>query len=139
MEVALTAADVYRIVQAKKIAIVLGVEIDNIGNFNMLPAGALQAVIVYNEIKRLYDTGVRYIFPVHIVDNTFGGTGIYNSEFNWANYRESQFPSHLAATKFPGSGNFWSLTCALPGEEIGFQARGGYNSDWGFTASGYPT
>ena len=37
MEVALSAADVKRIVQANKIAVMLGVEIDNIGNFNLQP------------------------------------------------------------------------------------------------------
>lgn len=135
MEVALTAADLHRIVSQQKIAVILGVELDNIGNFNLLPAGVLQPVMIWSEIKRLYDTGVRYIFPIHLTDNTFGGTAFYSSDFNWANYRESQYPSHLAATQVPGVGNFWSVGCAFPGEEIGFQVRGGYDAAWGFASS----
>ena len=81
MEVALNAADIKRIVQANKIAIVLGVEVDNIGNFNKqplasLPDGAAQ-VLISSEIQRLYDQDVRYIFPIHVLDNAFGGTAIY--------------------------------------------------------------
>jgi hypothetical protein len=135
MEVALTAADLHRIVSQQKIAVILGVEIDNIGNFNLLPTGALQPVMIWNEIRRLYETGVRYIFPIHITDNTFGGTAFYSSEFNWASYRESQYPSHLASTNIPGIGNFWSVGCASPGEEISFQVKGGYDAAWGFAAS----
>ena len=37
MEVAMTPADMRRIVAANKLAIVLGIEVDNIGNFNKVP------------------------------------------------------------------------------------------------------
>ena len=127
MEVALNAADVERIVRANKLAIVLGVEIDNIGNFNQLPA--ITPNMVAGEIQRLYNQGVRYIFPIHLTDNVFGGTAIYNNDFNWANYRESLFPSPLLLSpRIPGAGNFWKVECALPpappfpGDEIGFKA-----------------
>ncbi len=56
MEVALGAADVYRIVQQNKVAIVLGVEIDNIGNFNRLPA--IGPGMIEGEIQRLYNQGL---------------------------------------------------------------------------------
>lgn len=103
MEVALGAADIRRIVQANKIAVVLGVEIDNIGNLNTpprisaLPEAAAQ-ILIANEIQRLYDSGVRYVFPIHVIDNAFGGTAIYNNEFNTSNLRES--------------GYYWIITCA---------------------------
>ena len=102
MEVALGAADVKRIVQANKIAVVLGVEIDNIGNFNKqpfatLPIGAVQ-VLIANEIQRLYSMGVRYAFPVHVLDNQFGGTAIYQEGFNTSNLREA--------------GHYWDVECA---------------------------
>ena len=116
MEVALNAADVYRIVQSKRIAIVLGVEVDNIGNFNRLPPGALQSAIIQGEIQRLYNQGVRYIFPVHLTDNVFGDTAIYDPIFNASNLRET--------------GSLWRVECALPpappfpGDEIGFTLGG---------------
>jgi len=127
MEVALSAADVERIVRANKLAIVLGVEIDNIGNFNQFPT--IGPGMVEGEIQRLYNQGVRYIFPIHLTDNVFGGTAIYNNDFNWANYRESLFPSPLLLSpRIPGAGNFWKVECAFPpappfpGDEIGFKA-----------------
>jgi microsomal dipeptidase-like Zn-dependent dipeptidase len=110
MEVALNAADVKRIVQANKIAIVLGVEIDNIGNFNSLPVatmpdGAAQALIS-SEIQRLHDQGVRYIFPIHVLDNTFGGTAIYQGGFNTSNLREA--------------GHYWHVECSVPSDDISY-------------------
>jgi len=119
MEVALTAADVNRIVLANKIAIVLGIEIDNIGNFNQQPAIQQPSIgfgMIAGEIQRLYNQGVRYIFPIHLTDNIFGDTAIYDAKFNFANYRETN--------------QFWTVLCALPpappflGDEIGFKLGG---------------
>jgi microsomal dipeptidase-like Zn-dependent dipeptidase len=111
MEVALTAADLRRIVQSNRIAVVLGVEIDNIGNFNFLPPAARNPVtmskIIQGEIQRLYDEGVRYVLPIHVVDNVFGGTAIYSPSFNVANYRET--------------GNWWFVECAAMGEDITYK------------------
>ncbi|MDB4911158.1 MAG: hypothetical protein JWO39_1981 [Gemmatimonadetes bacterium] len=102
MEVALNAADIKRIVKTNRIAVVLGMEVDNIGNFNkmrfpMLPEPA-QQLLVSNEMQRLYASGVRYVIPVHIMDNVFGGTAIYKNDFNYANLREA--------------GYYWTIECA---------------------------
>ena len=102
MEVALNSADIKRIVKSNRIAIVLGMEVDNIGDFNkmhfpMLPE-AVQQTLVSNEIQRLYNDGVRYVIPVHIMDNVFGGTAIYKNDFNYANLREA--------------GYYWTIECA---------------------------
>ncbi|MEA2713668.1 MAG: hypothetical protein QOK27_1629 [Gemmatimonadales bacterium] len=109
MEVAYGAADVKRIVQANKIAVVLGVEIDNIGDFNQLPPNLLAVpgpgtAIIPNEIQRLYDEGVRYVLPIHVSDNVFGGTAVYKDDFNTANFRET--------------GHFWEIECADVGDDI---------------------
>jgi microsomal dipeptidase-like Zn-dependent dipeptidase len=105
MEIAYSSADLQRIVQANKLAVVLGVEIDKIGNFSR-DAG-LQNNAITAEIDRLYNEGVRYIFPVHIIDNAFGGTAVYNSLFNYSNRRES--------------GRFWNLVCADDGDHITYR------------------
>ena len=105
MDLAYSAADVYRIVQANKIAIVLGVEIDNIGNFNQR---VITPGLIESEIQRLYSQGVRYIFPIHLTDNVFGDTAIYDPLFNLANVRET--------------GKFWKVECAAAGDEIGFKS-----------------
>jgi microsomal dipeptidase-like Zn-dependent dipeptidase len=103
MEIARSAADVKRIVQANKIAVILGIEIDNIGNFNKLaPFATLPPLVVETairtEIQRLYDSDVRYVFPVHVLDNQFGGTAIYEHGFNTSNLREA--------------GYYWAIECA---------------------------
>jgi hypothetical protein len=120
MEVAYTSADVQRIVTAHRLAVVLGVEIDHIGDFQTttwvgtppttpqsLPPPQDTEVIA--EIDRLYAEGARYIFPVHLIDNAFGGTAVYESLFNVSNMRES------------GSG--WNLTCADATEKVTFQFK----------------
>jgi len=92
MEVAYGAADVRRIVGSGKLAVILGVEVDNIGNFNKqsvppfdyAPSPPSDAA-VRAEIQRLYAKGVRYVFPIHLLDNQFGGTAVYEDLFNFAN------------------------------------------------------
>jgi microsomal dipeptidase-like Zn-dependent dipeptidase len=102
MQVAYSSADVERIVSSNKLAVVLGVEIDNIGDFNTVHP--LTNSEISAEINRLYKEGVRYIFPVHIIDNPFGGTAAYEDLFNYSNYREA--------------GHWWNLVCATPQDDI---------------------
>ncbi len=92
MEIAYTSNDLDRIVRSGRLAVILGSEMDNIGNFydpvdkkggvyNPIPSEAEMRA----EIDRLYDLGVRYMFPVHVTNNVFGGAAIYQTEFNVAN------------------------------------------------------
>jgi microsomal dipeptidase-like Zn-dependent dipeptidase len=101
MQIAYTPAELENIVRQNKLAIVLGMEVDDIGNFNKVPA---TNGIVAAEITRLYNQGIRYIFPIHVIDNPFGGTAIYEGGFNASNYREA--------------GHFWNIECAAPGDGI---------------------
>ncbi len=87
MEVAFTPQDLVRINQANKLAIVVGVEIDNIGNLHTV--NPLAQKEISDEVQRLFDEGVRYVFPVHIIDNPFGGTAVYEDDFNLSNYLET--------------------------------------------------
>lgn len=91
MEVAYKPEDIRRIVRSNKMAIIIGMEVDNIGNFNYANVTVNEAT-VKAEIRRLYfDKGVRYIFPVHLVNNKFGGSAIYSLLFNFSNrYTNSQ-------------------------------------------------
>lgn len=96
MEIAYTAADLRRIVRSNKLAVVLGVELDALGNFHRTATRDE----VQHELDRLYNLGVRYIFPVAHLDNALGGTAVYNSSFNLSNYREF--------------GSYWQLRTATP-------------------------
>lgn len=92
MEIAYTPEDTRRIVGQGKLAVVLGTEMDNLGNwyapadnypaqFNPHPTDAqIQA-----ELDTLWDLGIRYIFPVHLNNTVFGGTAIALSTLNVAN------------------------------------------------------
>ena len=115
MEVALSASDVRRIVAANKMAVILGIEIDNIGdliNYKQNPKGSatgeylnnFSSTSIANEVKRLYDKGVRYVFPVHLIDNGFGGTAIYQDIFNLSNYHIDH--------------KFWEIECSKKEENI---------------------
>jgi len=84
MEIAYTPADLRRIVGENKLAVILGMEVDNIGNFNK-PGAVVNQETVKAEINRLHAKGVRYVFPIHLVNNKFGGTAVYEDLFNFAN------------------------------------------------------
>ncbi len=92
LEIAYTSADLRRIVNSGKLAVILGIEMDNIGNFcnpidkkNVFFNPNPTDVDIRYEIDRLFTLGVRYIFPIHITNNVFGGTAFYENKFNIAN------------------------------------------------------
>jgi len=111
MEVALTAQDVRRIVAGGKLAVIIGIEMDNIGNFYS-PPGHSKGIFNPNptneqiqaELDKLWDLGVRYIFPVHITNNAFGGAAIYFTPFDVANKfnTRSEFIPEEVSTKESG-------------------------------------
>jgi microsomal dipeptidase-like Zn-dependent dipeptidase len=108
MEIARSPQELRRIVASGRLAIVLGVELDDIGNFirnNRIDPNANFSQAVITEIERLYRSGVRYIFPIHLIDNKFGGTATYEAVFNMANYIHS------------GQTNWWTL---LPDNSLNF-------------------
>jgi microsomal dipeptidase-like Zn-dependent dipeptidase len=102
MDIADNAADLRKIVGQDKLAIILGSEVDDIGNFAWSKKEPSRAE-VKAEIDRLYRDGIRYIFPVHVIDNWFGGTAIYEGEFPRASkYHFGQWPTMTCATQADG-------------------------------------
>lgn len=92
MEIALTPQDVRRIVKNGKLAVILGSEMDNIGNFYS-PADHYKAGFnptptheqIKAELDKLWDLGLRYIFPVHLNNTIFGGSALGISTMNVPN------------------------------------------------------
>lgn len=82
MEIAYSPADMRRIMLSNKLAVILGSELDNIGNFDGKKAPTEAEVRA--EIRRLYNNGLRYMFPVHLLNNGLGGTAIKSDIFNLA-------------------------------------------------------
>jgi len=84
------------VVKSNRIAVIIGVEMDNIGNFYHPADGKGASYNPYpswndmkNEIDRIWDMGVRYIFPIHITDNVFGGAAVYGTPFEKAMFNIS--------------------------------------------------
>jgi microsomal dipeptidase-like Zn-dependent dipeptidase len=76
MEIALTPTDARRIIGQNKLAIVPGVELDELGSYDADPN---------KEADWLWAQGVRAVTPIHAVDNQLGGPAILNAPYNWLN------------------------------------------------------
>jgi len=76
MEIAQSSADARRIIQQNKLAIVPGVELDQLGSYDPDPD---------KEIDFLWKLGVRAVTPIHAVENVIGSPAILNSPYNWLN------------------------------------------------------
>jgi microsomal dipeptidase-like Zn-dependent dipeptidase len=76
MEIAESPADARRIIQQNKLAIVPGVELDQLGSYDPDPDA---------EVDCLWKLGVRAVTPIHAVDNTIGSPAILNAPYNWLN------------------------------------------------------
>lgn len=81
MQIARSASEMRRIVSQGKLAVILGIELDNFGDFND-PTKTVNESTVKSEINRLFnEKGVRYIFPIHFADTKFGGCAIYSPSY----------------------------------------------------------
>jgi hypothetical protein len=165
MELALSSSDIYHIVAANHLAVIMGVELDNIGSLGVVtnanrtletssicapsaipiaglnqtcqmmvgatnaPPGAsgcdllntAPAEKLVDEVNRLYNLGVRYVFPVHLMDNAIGGAAVYPPEiYDTSNIYEEGHP--------------WNLTCSTQGDGIGYVFNPGSLNDSLLTA-----
>ena len=66
-------------------------------------------------MDRLYGEGVRYIFPIHLVDNPIGGAAVYEPMFDYANEWEEGYPYALGCSQ-PADNIGYSLDPTLPSE-----------------------
>jgi microsomal dipeptidase-like Zn-dependent dipeptidase len=101
MQIAESSSDIQTIISQNKMAIVLGVELDDIGSLT----GSQTNSALVSEVDRLYGEGVRYIFPIHLVDNPIGGSAVYVALFDYANEYEQGSP--------------YALGCSQPADNIG--------------------
>ncbi len=84
MCIAYSSFEAREIVAQDKLAIVLGVEVDQLGGWKREEdCTDLQIATL---VQMLYAQGIRMMTPIHLADNAFGGCGIYDSLFNGLNY-----------------------------------------------------
>jgi microsomal dipeptidase-like Zn-dependent dipeptidase len=85
LQIAYSPEDATRIISENKLAVVLGVEVDSLGNWRKVEdlEAACQGdktqarILIGAELDWLYSLGVRQITPIHLTNNAFGGTAIY--------------------------------------------------------------
>jgi PASTA domain len=141
---------VRQIIGSGKLAVVIGLELDCIGNFYQ-PYGVIGGTMfnpepsdddIRAEIRRLFAAGVRYFFPVHLVDNVFGGCALYDMTFNVASFYQNAAwitPETAPATseidfRYDDPENFWEAVFDIntfPEGEIVL-------ATFGFNKNGFP-
>jgi microsomal dipeptidase-like Zn-dependent dipeptidase len=93
MQIAESPEDARRIIKEGKLAIVLGIEVDSLGNWRTPEDLQKQSgndlnkarALIKAELLRLHSRGVRQIAPIHLTDNAFGGCAVYNKIFSALN------------------------------------------------------
>ena len=80
MQIALTPKDARRIIGENKMAIILGVEVDQLGELNPEKPESAKT-----EVKYLWDLGVRAVTPIHGTDNRLGGAAVFRDPYNSVN------------------------------------------------------
>jgi len=85
LQIASSPDEARQIIGDNKLAVILGVEVDSLGNWRRLEdldeachGDITQArLLIGLELDWLYALGVRQITPIHLTNNAFGGTAIY--------------------------------------------------------------
>ncbi len=101
VDIAYTPAQAEQIMAAGHLAIVLGVEVDDLMRCGRLLCSPTE---VDQKLQRLHALGVRHVFPIHGIDNGFGGSGFFNEFYglqnwvyhpwaNWFDLRECTTPN----------------------------------------------
>ncbi|KFE71254.1 membrane dipeptidase [Hyalangium minutum] len=90
MGLALSASQARQLIQAGKLAVVAGVEVDSLdsilGDRAALNKKPLDAAQLPRILQWLRDQGFRMITPLHLANNSFGGAAVYDDKFNLLNH-----------------------------------------------------
>ncbi len=78
MRIAYSSDEARRIIQSGKLAVVLGVEVDQLGELDKHLSFA-------EEVELLWDLGIRQVTPIHAIDNRLGGAAVFEDVYNSVN------------------------------------------------------
>lgn len=118
MAVARTPADLRRIVESNRMAVILGVETEDFGNLTKRAAFDGELITsrqVDAEIRSLHALGVRYIIPIHFSNTVLGGYAINRDLFA------------LSSKEY---GNSFPLPMESCNEGIHFQLDPSFGGSW---------
>lgn len=89
-EIAYSAADAKRIIAAGKLAVVLGIEVEALGDFiEEAQLGAQPEQTVRDLVDTLYRAGIRHVIPVHLTINAFGHPAVFHRTLQAMNYSDT--------------------------------------------------
>src|SRR5512135_2924476 len=85
LQIAYTAEQAHQLISDNQLAVILGVEVDSLGNWRSVGdldkacQGDLNKArqLIGQELDWLHNLGVRQVTPIHLSNNAFGGTAIY--------------------------------------------------------------
>jgi microsomal dipeptidase-like Zn-dependent dipeptidase len=85
LQIVYSPEEARQVIAENRLAIILGVEVDSLGNWRRLADleelchGDLNVArkVIGQELDWLHNLGVRQITPIHLTNNAFGGTAIY--------------------------------------------------------------
>jgi microsomal dipeptidase-like Zn-dependent dipeptidase len=106
MEIAYSPEDARRIIEQNKLAIVLGIEMDQLGQLldNRDPRQQDVSTAFDREIDYLWNIGIRQVTPIHAIDNLLGGAAVFEPVYNWLNdfvHRGKEIVSEEELQYFP--------------------------------------
>lgn len=87
-QIALTPPDARRIISQGKLAIVPGVEMDRLAKQALEnTSGNIKAMekTIKIYVKKLKKLGIRHVFPIHGIDNHFGGAAVFERAYDVQN------------------------------------------------------
>ena len=116
-----TPAEARQVIAAGKLAVVLGIEVDN--PFGCKFSGPCTEQDVAAAVTKYYDKGVRHFFPIHNFDNGFGSPAAWQDVINLGN-AVSEGRWWAADNCIEDGYGFW-LDSALQGfiDELGFASQ----------------
>jgi microsomal dipeptidase-like Zn-dependent dipeptidase len=123
--IAYTPDQARQIIYSGRLAVVLGIEVDQLFGCSI---GQCDAATVDQKLNNYYQMGVRHILPVHFADNAFGGYALQSSEFkinNWAVGSGAPPPASLVPKLLNLPGTVASEeSCTNKGYQANCNARG---------------
>lgn len=140
-----TPGQARRVMEEGKLAVVLGIEVDNL--FDCRQEGDLDEVALSARLDAYFARGVRHLFPVHFKDNGFGGTAYQNDLQQRVGSPAPTFPDvgnlvvNLAAkvvleTAWAALGSLRYPVRAEDGTANGYTREGGWQNVRGLSATG---
>jgi microsomal dipeptidase-like Zn-dependent dipeptidase len=113
-----TPAEARQTIADGKLAVVLGIEVDNLfnchwGNRNDTdPAGNCSPEGIVRNVNYYYDLGVRHVFPIHNFDNAYGGPATWQDAIDVGN-RVSE--GHWYSPMSPDNSTSGIVDCSADG------------------------